>query len=115
MTIPGHIKVPCNCFGTLGQFELEQSFHEMGVPGCKNSGAVPSPHDPVVLPHHYTRFKIEPVHFIMVNELPFWAGNIIKYTCRYDAKDGLQDLKKAKRYLEMQIKRMEGDEEGFSK
>lgn len=36
MSIPANIKNPCNCFGTLGQFELEQVFHEMGRAGCKN-------------------------------------------------------------------------------
>lgn len=65
--------------------------------------------DAVVRPDHYTRFKLEPVHFIMENELPFWCGNVIKYSLRYDAKDGIQDLKKARRYLDMQIKRMEAD------
>lgn len=60
-------------------------------------------------PHHYARFKIEPVEFIMVNGLPFAIGNVIKYVCRWDAKDGIQDLKKARRYLDMEIKRLEGD------
>lgn len=69
--------------------------------------------DAVHRPSHYARFKIEPIYFIMENDLPFWAGNVIKYTCRYDAKDGIQDLKKARRYLDMQIKKMEGDK-GYS-
>lgn len=69
----------------------------------------PTVTDPVNRPHHYARFKIEPIHFIMENNLPFWVGNVVKYTLRYDAKDGLQDLKKARRYLDMQIKKMEGD------
>lgn len=67
--------------------------------------------DPVHRPSHYTRFKIEPIYFIMENNLPFWAGNVIKYTCRHDAKNGIEDLKKARRYLDMQIKKMEGNKE----
>lgn len=66
--------------------------------------------DPVHRPHHYARFEIEPVEFIMKNGLPFAIGNVIKYCCRWDAKDGIQDLKKARRYLDMEIKRLEGDE-----
>lgn len=66
-------------------------------------------HDPVSKPNHYHRFKIEPIRFCMENELPFWAANVVKYVCRWDAKDGIQDLKKAKRYLEMRIKHLEGD------
>lgn len=59
-------------------------------------------------PHHYTRYKVEPITFIHENRLPFMVGNVIKYVCRYDAKDGVQDLKKAKRYLEMLIADAEG-------
>lgn len=66
--------------------------------------------DPVHRPHHYARYVIEPIEFIMKNNLPFWLGNVVKYGLRYDAKDGIQDLKKARRYLDMQIKRMEGDD-----
>lgn len=65
--------------------------------------------DAVVRPNHYTRFAIEPITFIMENNLPFWLGNIIKYVMRWDAKDGIQDLKKARRYLDMRIKQLEGD------
>lgn len=61
-------------------------------------------------PEHYTRYKIEPITFIMENDLPFAAGNIIKYVCRWDAKDGIQDLKKARRYLDMWIAKLEGNE-----
>jgi hypothetical protein len=63
--------------------------------------------DKVILPHHYARFAIEPVRFIMENRLPFWAGNVVKYVCREDAKNGLEDLKKARRYLDMEIERRE--------
>lgn len=65
--------------------------------------------DPVYRPNHYARYAIEPIHFIMMNELPFWMGNVIKYVVRADAKNGIEDLKKARRYLDMQIKRIEGD------
>lgn len=60
---------------------------------------------------HYTRFKIQPIVFIRENDLPFWVGNIIKYVCRHDAKDGLKDLKKARDYLDKEIKRIEGEQE----
>jgi len=67
------------------------------------------PEDAVNHPGHYTKYKIQPVHFIMENDIPFWAGNVIKYVLRHGDKDGIQDLKKAQRYLEMQIKKLEGD------
>ncbi len=57
--------------------------------------------DPVNLPKHYARFKVEPIRFICENGLNFFQGNIVKYICRHDAKNGLEDVRKAKRYLEM--------------
>lgn len=71
----------------------------------------------VVRPDHYARFKIEPITFIMENDLPFWLGNVIKYTLRaggkkYDdldmAQSEIRDLKKAARYIEMRINQLEG-------
>jgi hypothetical protein len=56
-----------------------------------------------VEPHHYTRWKIQPIEFIRANKLGFAEANIIKYVLRHDQKDGLQDLMKAKQYLEWMI------------
>lgn len=65
--------------------------------------------DNVTLPSHYARFKIEPVHFICENKLDFFQGNVVKYVCRHDAKNGIEDLKKCIRYLEMYIKYLQDD------
>ena len=54
--------------------------------------------------NHYQDFQIQPIEFIMKNNLSFPVGNIIKYVCRFDKKNGLEDLNKAKHYLEMLIK-----------
>lgn len=69
------------------------------------------PKDNVHLPEHYARFKIEPVRFCIENNLNGFQFNIIKYILRHDAKNGLEDLKKARRYLDMFIKWVEGDED----
>lgn len=63
-------------------------------------------HDMVRQPSHYARYVIEPVTFIGANKLPFDVGNVIKYVCRYDAKNGIEDLEKAKRYVEIVIERV---------
>lgn len=60
-------------------------------------------------PTHYSRWKIEPLDFISANNLDFLRGNIIKYIMRYDAKGGLEDLKKARVYLEKLIEKAEKD------
>jgi len=53
--------------------------------------------------NHYKRFKIQPIEFIILNNLNFPEGNVVKYVCRHKFKDGLKDLEKAKHYIEMLI------------
>ncbi len=44
--------------------------------------------------NHYKDFKIQPIEFILKNNISFCEGNVIKYICRYKTKGGLQDLEK---------------------
>ena len=53
--------------------------------------------------NHYKDMAIQPLEFIMANNLPYCESNIIKYVCRYKSKNGLQDLLKAKHYLDILI------------
>ena len=55
-------------------------------------------------PKHYTQGKIEVHTFILDQQLPWDAGNVIKYVCRYRLKGGLQDLLKARWYLNSLIR-----------
>ena len=52
---------------------------------------------------HYLKYKIPIIDFIVQNKVPFREANIIKYVLRAPDKAGLQDLLKAKHYLEMLI------------
>ena len=54
---------------------------------------------------HYQNMKIQPSEFINKNEMKFAEGNAIKYICRHINKGGLQDLEKAKHYIDMIIER----------
>ncbi len=56
--------------------------------------------DNINKPKHYTQGKIEPIDYINANNMSFNEGNIIKYVTRYKYKNGLEDLKKAKYYLD---------------
>jgi hypothetical protein len=56
---------------------------------------------------HYKSLKIQPIEFILANGLGFCEGNIIKYTCRYKQKAGIQDLKKVIHYAELLINELE--------
>lgn len=52
---------------------------------------------------HYD-LPIQPIEYILANDLGFVEGNIIKYVTRYKRKNGMQDLLKAKHYLDILIK-----------
>ena len=52
---------------------------------------------------HYKNMKIQPVEFIMKNNVPYVEGNVIKYVMRFRDKNGLEDLLKARQYLNMLI------------
>jgi hypothetical protein len=54
-----------------------------------------------VSPDYYARYDIEPISFIMRNNIPYAEGNVIKYVLRHDMKGGKEDINKAIRYLEM--------------
>jgi len=84
-------------------------FHRL-PPTMKKHRIVTTMSANVTRPAHYTRWKMEPITFIEANELPFWMGNVIKYIMRADAKNGLEDLYKAKRYLEIHIEHLETGE-----
>lgn len=51
---------------------------------------------------HYN-LPIQPIEFIEKNGLGFSVGNCIKYLCRYKKKNGLQDLLKARHYIDWLI------------
>ncbi len=61
-------------------------------------------------PVHY-HFEIEPFDYIHDNDMGFAEGNVIKYITRWRYKDGIKDLYKAKKYIEMLISKEEKEEE----
>lgn len=70
--------------------------------------------DNVNHPNHYmsetgmeTIDVIEAFTFDLTGIEAFNTGNILKYICRWKKKNGVEDLKKAKWYLENLIKHVE--------
>ena len=67
--------------------------------------------DNINYPAHYTTGKIEVIDFITDKGLNYCRGNIIKYVVRAGIKNAateVEDLKKAKWYIEREIMRVEG-------
>lgn len=52
---------------------------------------------------HYSTLAIQPAEFIHKNGIGFLEGNIIKYVVRHKRKNGLEDLKKARHYINLLI------------
>jgi len=59
--------------------------------------------------NHYSKLAIQPVEYITKNKLNYLQGNVIKYITRYKDKNGLQDLQKARHYVDMLIELEEGN------
>ena len=52
-----------------------------------------------ISPQHYQQGNIQVLDFINDQKFTYLEGNIVKYICRYKAKNGLEDLEKAQYYL----------------
>ena len=39
---------------------------------------------------HYKDMKIQPIDYIVENEIPYREANVIKYVSRYKSKNGLE-------------------------
>ena len=56
-------------------------------------------------PPHYANNEIEPIDYIIANKLTYCEGNVVKYITRWRGKGGLEDLKKAKQYIDFIIEK----------
>lgn len=65
----------------------------------------------VVHPSHYNR-GIEMWDYAYSHKLDFFEGNVVKYVTRWRDKNGIEDLKKAKQYLDKLIELNESNNRG---
>jgi|TARA_R100001510_G_C7576888_1_gene151301 hypothetical protein len=61
--------------------------------------------DNIKNPPHYANKEIEPIDYIIANGLTYCEGNVVKYITRWRGKGGLEDLKKAKQYIDFIIEK----------
>lgn len=60
--------------------------------------------DPMAVQHggsHYKSLAIQPTEFCMKNGLDFCIGSILKYVTRRRSKNGVEDLRKARHFVEI--------------
>lgn len=62
-----------------------------------------NPLDRQVEGSHYKDCSIQPLEYMMANNLDACQSNIVKYVTRFRAKNGRKDLEKAKHYIELLI------------
>jgi hypothetical protein len=62
-------------------------------------------------PAHYKQGKIEVIEFILDQKFNYLEGNVVKYISRYKNKNGLEDLNKARWYLDLLIEEKAKDED----
>ena len=65
-----------------------------------NTSSTTNPLNIQVGGNHY-KLVIQPVEYIYKNNLGFLEGNVIKYVTRHKSKNGAEDLKKARHYIDM--------------
>ena len=53
--------------------------------------------------NHYRVLPIQPIEFILKNNLGFCEGNVVKYIVRHRLKGGTEDLEKARHYINLLI------------
>lgn len=49
---------------------------------------------------HYKTFAIQPLEFFYVNQIPAVEASICKYVLRHGAKNGAEDLRKARHLID---------------
>ena len=73
-------------------------------------------YDNIDQPEHYASQDIEPIDYMrstLTNEefIGYCLGNVIKYVSRWQKKNGLEDLRKGRKYLDWAIEAIEKGED----
>jgi len=65
--------------------------------------------------NHYKVMKIQPIEYILANDLNFVEASVVKYVSRWRNKGGLDDLRKAEHLLRFLIEHEELNNHANSK
>jgi hypothetical protein len=95
------VALPNMCYNSDPSAKTLADAYKLYAQGSEDQGDVMSKQ---VGGNHY-RKAIQPWDIIEEWQLNFWAGNVLKYLLRYPYKNGVEDLEKAKHYLEYLIKK----------
>lgn len=82
------------------------SWNEAELGPCEKPTTLEKPTNPLDVQiggDHYKKLKIQPAEYIHKNGIGFMEGSVIKYVSRWKGKNGVQDLEKAKHFIELLI------------
>lgn len=88
MKIPEYEAVDCQ---TCGDDTALSGWKPMSVNNIQHGGT------------HYKDKSIQPWDYIAANKLDYFEGNVVKYVSRWRDKGGIDDLHKARHYLDKLI------------
>jgi len=74
---------------------------QQGGPKAPSTNDLTKPLSEQIGGDHYRQGSIQPIEYIHANDMDFFSGNVVKYITRWKYKNGLEDLKKAKHYIEL--------------
>ena len=77
----------------------EHAYSEAGETNVPSA----SSYDPVNVPLHYNHGKIEVINVIMALGFDNCEGNVAKYVMRHRYKNGIEDIEKSIRYVQLMI------------
>ena len=80
-----------------------QDAYKINEDGYPPITMAPSALDTQIGGDHYKDMAIQPVEYIHRNRLGFCEGAVVKYVSRWRAKGGVEDLKKARHFLDLLI------------
>ena len=86
--------------------DAHSSGHQFDIPVVQQVATV-TPNETQVGGEHYKTNNIQPWDAIHAWGLGFFSGNVVKYVARHREKNGVEDLKKARHYLDKLIELME--------
>ncbi len=95
--------MPGQTNGPIGGYESPAPEGSQRIlPDLSNAGAKPAKEQQVG-GSHYKDMAIQPVEYIHRNGIGFVEGCVIKYVSRWRNKGGIQDLEKARHFLDLLI------------
>jgi len=74
---------------------------QQGGPKAPSTADLTKPLSEQIGGDHYRQGSIQPIEYIHANDMDFFSGNVVKYITRWKYKNGIEDLKKAKHYIDL--------------